>query len=135
MSIKSYYAKASMEQCQIRSITDTARSILDGHIVLNRKIAQRNHYPAIDVLASISRCMSQITDKAHKSDAGKFKNLMATYADAEDLINIGAYKSGSNPEIDEAIEKHKAINEFLQQQTDEKTTFEEAVSKIHEIVG
>jgi flagellum-specific ATP synthase len=116
-------------------ITDTARSILDGHIVLNRKIAQRNHYPAIDVLASISRCMSQITDKAHKSDAGKFKNLMATYADAEDLINIGAYKSGSNPEIDEAIEKHKAINEFLQQQTDEKTTFEEAVSKIHEIVG
>ena len=79
--------------------------------------------------------MSQITDKTHKSDAGKFKNLMATYADAEDLINIGAYKSGSNPEIDEAIEKHKAINEFLQQQTDEKTTFEEAVSKIHEIVG
>lgn len=115
-------------------ITDTARSILDGHIVLNRKIAQKNHYPAIDVLASISRCMSQIVSKEHKKNAGQFKNLMATYADAEDLINIGAYKAGSNEEIDLAIAKHKAVNEFLLQETDEKRTYEEAVNMIKEIV-
>lgn len=116
-------------------ITDTARSILDGHIVLNRKLAQKNHYPAIDVLASISRCMSAIVDRTHKKNAGQFKNLMATYADAEDLINIGAYKAGSNPEIDEAIAKHKAINEFLLQDTDEKETYEDAVGMIGKIIG
>lgn len=116
-------------------ITDTARSILDGHIVLNRKIAQRNHYPAIDVLASISRCMSSIAAKEHKDDAGKFKSLMATYADAEDLINIGAYKAGSNEEIDEAIARHKAINEFLVQATDEKISFEETIDKLHDIMA
>jgi len=116
-------------------ITDTARSILDGHIVLNRKIAQRNHYPAIDVLASISRCMSQIVDKEHKKAAGHFKSLMAVYADAEDLINIGAYKAGSNPEIDEAISKHKAIDEFLVQDVDEKITFEASVDSIHQIIA
>ncbi len=115
-------------------ITDTARSILDGHIVLNRKLAQKNHYPAIDVLASISRCMSQIVDREHKKDSGKFKNLMATYADAEDLINIGAYKAGSSDEIDEAINRHKAINEFLLQETDEKLTFEETIQRLHDLL-
>ena len=73
-------------------ITDTARSILDGHIMLNRKLANKNHYPAIDVLMSISRVMSQIVDKEHKAVAGKLKNVLATYNEAEDLINIGAYK-------------------------------------------
>lgn len=116
-------------------ITDTARSILDGHIVLNRKLAQKNHYPAIDVLMSISRCMSQITDKHHKSVAGKVKNLMATYADAEDLINIGAYKAGSNPDIDEAIAKHKIIEEFLLQDTEERISFDEAVGMLDKIVA
>ena len=116
-------------------ITDTARSILDGHIVLSRKLAQKNHYPAIDVLASISRCMSQIVSKEHKADAGQFKNLMATYADAEDLINIGAYKAGSNEEIDEAIEKHKAIRDFLLQDTDEVGTYEGAAEMIHQIIA
>ena len=78
--------------------------------------------------------MSQIVTKEHKKNAGQFKNLMATYADAEDLINIGAYKSGSNEEIDLAIAKHKAVNEFLVQETDEKRTYEEAVNMIKEIV-
>ncbi len=76
-------------------ITDTARSILDGHIMLDRKIAHKNHYPAIDVLQSISRCMSQIAEREHKMYAGKLKNVLATYNEAEDLINIGAYKTGS----------------------------------------
>ncbi len=77
-------------------ITDTARSILDGHIVLSRRLGQKNHYPAIDVLASISRCMSAIASDEHKSAAGKLRNVLGTYDEAEDLINIGAYKSGSN---------------------------------------
>ena len=85
-------------------ITDTARSILDGHIMLNRKLAHKNHYPAIDVLQSISRVMSSIVDSEHKEAAGKLKNVLATYQEAEDLINIGAYKKGSNSNIDYAIE-------------------------------
>ena len=111
-------------------ITDTARSILDGHIMLNRKIAQQNHYPAIDVLQSISRCMSQIASKEHKALSGKLKNVMATYQEAEDLINIGAYQKGSNAKIDYAIKKIDTINEFLMQTTDSKFTFEETLENL-----
>jgi len=108
-------------------ITDTARSILDGHIMINRKLVHKNHYPAIDVLQSISRCMSQIAEREHKAVAGKLKNVLATYNEAEDLINIGAYKSGSNPDIDYAISKIQTVNQFLRQGVDEKYTFEETV--------
>ncbi|WP_044912607.1 MULTISPECIES: flagellar protein export ATPase FliI [unclassified Butyrivibrio] len=111
-------------------ITDTARGILDGHIVLNRKLAQKNHYPAIDVLASISRCMSAIAPAEQKRAAGKLKNVLATYADAEDLINIGAYKSGANKSIDYAISKIDAVNNFLMQETDEKFTYEEVCAQL-----
>ena len=114
-------------------ITDTARSILDGHIMLDRKLAHKNHYPAIDVLQSISRCMSQIATREHKSYAGKLKNVMATYAEAEDLINIGAYKAGSNPNIDYAVSKIEAVNEFLMQDVSDKFTFEQTVSMLKEI--
>ncbi len=114
-------------------ITDTARSILDGHIMLNRRIAQQNHYPAIDVLQSISRCMSQIADKDHKALSGKLKNVMATYQEAEDLINIGAYQKGSNPKIDYAIKKIDVINEFLMQTTDSKFSFEETLKLLGEV--
>ena len=107
------------------SITDTARSILDGHIMLSRKLGHRNHYPAIDVLQSISRVMSSIASKNHKSAAGKLRNVLATYQEAEDLINIGAYKRGSNPGIDYAISKIEAVNGFLVQDTMEKFGFEE----------
>jgi flagellum-specific ATP synthase len=114
-------------------ITDTARSILDGHIMLTRKLGQKNHYPAIDILQSISRCMSSIVDKEHKKAAGRLKNVLATYQDAEDLINIGAYKSGSNEEIDYAITKIKEVNEFLKQDVDEKLAFEEEINMLTEI--
>lgn len=114
-------------------ITDTARGILDGHIVLNRRLAQRNHYPAIDVLASISRVMSSIVTKEQKEAAGKLKNVMATYAEAEDLINIGAYKSGSNKEIDYAIAKNTAVNEYLLQRTDEKFEFGQEIEMLNDI--
>jgi len=109
-------------------ITDTARGILDGHIVLTRQLANKNHYPAIDVLQSISRVMSSIITKEHKKLAGECKMLMATHREAEDLINIGAYKAGSNPDIDRAIEKMKEINGFLLQDVDTKYTFEDSVA-------
>lgn len=114
-------------------ITDTARSILDGHVMLSRKLAHRNHYPAIDILQSISRCMSQIVGREHKQAAGKLKNVLATYNEAEDLINIGAYKNGSNPNIDYAIEKIEAVNAFLMQAVEEKFDFEEAVNMMEEL--
>ncbi len=109
-------------------IADTARGILDGHIVLSRKLAHKNHYPAIDILQSISRVMSAIATKEHKQYANQLKNVLATYNEAEDLINIGAYKAGSNPAIDHAISKINAVNAFLMQQVDEKFTFDETVS-------
>ena len=114
-------------------ITDTARGILDGHIMLNRKLAHKNHYPAIDILQSISRCMSQIATKEHKALAGKLKNVLATYNEAEDLINIGAYKSGANPNIDYAIEKINSVNEYLCQDVDTKYSFDEELELLSEI--
>ena len=111
-------------------ITDTARSILDGHVMLSRKLGHKNHYPAIDVLQSISRCMSQIATSEHKKMAGKLKNVMATYNEAEDLINIGAYKRGSNASIDYAIEKIDAVNQFLCQDVYEKVAFEESIDRL-----
>ncbi len=114
-------------------ITDTARSILDGHIMLNRKIAHKNHYPAIDILQSISRVMSSIADKEHKKAAGQLKNVLATYGEAEDLVNIGAYKSGSNPAIDYALSKIDAVNQFLRQDVYEKVSFEETIEHLESL--
>ena len=114
-------------------ITDTARSILDGHIMLDRKLAHKNHYPAIDVLQSISRVMSSIAKPEHKATAGKLKNVLATYQEAEDLINIGAYKKGSNNNIDYAIEKIDGVNEFLLQETHDKFSFEEILDMMEQI--
>jgi flagellum-specific ATP synthase len=114
-------------------ITDTARSILDGHIMLSRKLGHKNHYPAIDVLQSISRCMSQIATKEHKMLAGRLKNVLATYNEAEDLINIGAYKAGSNKNIDYAVSKIDAVNEFLMQATDEKFDFDQEIALLENI--
>ncbi len=114
-------------------ITDTARSILDGHIVLSRKLGHKNHYPAIDILQSISRVMSAIATSEHKELAGRLKNVLATYNEAEDLINIGAYKSGSNREIDYAVQKINAVNQFLCQRTDEKFLFDEEIDLLKKL--
>ncbi|MCQ2537183.1 MAG: flagellar protein export ATPase FliI [Lachnospiraceae bacterium] len=114
-------------------IADTARGILDGHIVLSRKLAHKNHYPAIDVLQSISRVMSSIVTKEHKAAANRLKNVLATYNESEDLINIGAYKAGSNKDIDYAIQKIGDVNAFLMQETDKKYTFEESVKLMEEL--
>ena len=111
-------------------ITDTARGILDGHIVLSRKLGHKNHYPAIDILASISRCMSAIATSEHKEAAGKLKNVLATYNDAEDLINIGAYRSGSNPDIDYAITKIKKVNQYLMQDVNSKFLLDDELNML-----
>ena len=114
-------------------ITDTARGILDGHIMLSRKMAHKNHYPAIDVLQSISRVMSSIVTNEQKQLSGKLKNVLATYNEAEDLINIGAYKMGSNKDIDFAIAKIEEVNRFLMQDVEERYTFDEVVSLLDDI--
>jgi len=114
-------------------ITDTARSILDGHIMLDRKLAHKNHYPAIDVLQSISRVMSAIVTKEHKAQAGKLRSVLATYSEAEDLINIGAYKNGSNPDIDYAIRKIRAVNGYLCQATEEKFLLDEELNLLGQL--
>ena len=115
-------------------IADTARGILDGHIVLSRSLANKNHYPAVDVLASISRVMPNITLEEHRQLANEIKNLMAVYKDAEDLINIGAYTKGSNKSIDRSMEKIDQINSFLRQGTHEKYDFDEILDIIKSIV-
>ena len=96
-------------------------------------MAHKNHYPAIDVLQSISRCMSGIASKDHKALNGRLRNVLATYNEAEDLINIGAYKSGSNPEIDYAITKIRQVNDFLTQDVDTKFQFEEEMELLADI--
>lgn len=111
-------------------IADAARGILDGHIVLSRKIAAKNHYPAIDVLSSVSRLMSEIADDELKLKASELRDIMAIYKESEDLINIGAYQKGSNPKLDKAIEQMPLIDKFLKQATNEHVTFEEMKSRI-----
>jgi len=105
-------------------IADAVRGILDGHIVLSRALAHKNHYPAIDILNSVSRLMNTIAPKEHKEAASMARDLLATYKDSEDLINIGAYVKGSNKKIDMAINYNDALNDFLCQRIDEKTSFE-----------
>ncbi|MBN1381541.1 MAG: flagellar protein export ATPase FliI [Deltaproteobacteria bacterium] len=104
-------------------ISDSARSILDGHIALTRELANKNHYPAVDVLQSVSRVMIDIVDEKHRQIAGKIVNILATYKKAEDLINIGAYVNGSNAEIDYAISVIDRVNQFLRQDIHEKVDF------------
>ncbi len=111
-------------------IADAARSILDGHVVLSRKLASSGHYPAIDILQSISRVMPDVTEETHKELALKLLDLVATYTESEDLINIGAYVKGSNQKIDKAIAMIQPIREFLKQKIEEKTTFDDNLKKL-----
>jgi len=115
-------------------VTDTARGILDGHIVLSRSLANRNQYPAIDVLASVSRVMSDIITQKHKKAAAELKKALAIYRDSEDLINIGAYVKGSNEKIDHAISLIDGILGFIQQSTEEKFTFDEVLEQLYKVV-
>ncbi|HVP19025.1 MAG TPA: FliI/YscN family ATPase, partial [Spirochaetia bacterium] len=116
-------------------VSDNVRGILDGHIVLTRKLASRNHYPAVDVLQSISRLAIHITGQRTREVSGYIKRQMATYAAAEDLISVGAYVKGSNAEVDEAIEKMPRIDEFLRQRIEEKASLPQTLRQAGEIAG
>jgi len=115
-------------------ISDTARSILDGHIVLSRELAHKNHYPAVDVLQSLSRVMPDITTQEHRNAAGKIRNLLAVHKKNEDLINIGAYVRGSDSSCDEAIAKMDRIKDFLCQTTDSKVDYETTIQELQNLV-
>lgn len=114
-------------------IADTVRGILDGHIVLSRDLAHKNHYPAIDILNSVSRLMKEICEDQHQECASLARDILATYKEAEDLINIGAYENGSNKNIDLAIEYIDKVNSFLKQGVNEKTKFEESIVELKNI--
>ena len=116
-------------------IGDSVRSILDGHVVLSRELAEANHYPAIDVLMSISRLMSEVATPRQAECAGKLKELLSVYRRAEDLVNVGAYVAGSNPRIDEALRKIEAIREFLRQKPKEISGMDETLARLEAVVS
>ncbi len=116
-------------------VSDISRATLDGHIVLSRELADRGHYPAIDVLASISRVMRQVVDPDHARLAGRLKEHVAAYREMQDLISIGAYQRGTNPRVDAAIDRMDDINEFLRQDMMEGSEFLEGVEKLRRAVG
>jgi flagellum-specific ATP synthase len=116
-------------------IADTVRGILDGHIVLSRRLAQHYHYPAIDVLASVSRLAPIVSGPVSRKAGGYIRRLMSTYAEAEDLIDVGAYRAGTNPAIDEAVAKREAIEEFLVQAVEERSTITETLATMASVAG
>ncbi len=116
-------------------VADAVRSILDGHIVLSRELAHRNHYPAIDILQSVSRLMPEVSSPEHKAGASELREVLATYKSAEDLINIGAYVDGSNVGIDHAKAHIEAVNGFLKQPVTDRAPFEETASAIGSLFG
>jgi flagellum-specific ATP synthase len=115
-------------------IADTVRSIVDGHIVLSRDLAHKGHYPAVDVLSSISRVMHDIVEDDHLNMARKLVRVLATYREAEDLINIGAYIDGTDPQIDFAKKMIHKINSFLQQDINQSITFKESIVRLKEVL-
>ncbi|KQL19115.1 flagellar protein export ATPase FliI [Cytobacillus solani] len=116
-------------------IADTVRGILDGHFVLDRALANKGQYPAVNVLKSVSRVMNNIVDTNHVKSAEKLREILSTYVNSEDLINIGAYKKGSSMDIDEAIRLYPTIISFLKQATHEKISFQESIQQLFSLVG
>jgi len=111
-------------------VTDAVRATLDGHIILSRKVAAQNHYPAIDILNSVSRCMIDIVSPEHMQAAQRMRSAYAIYKEAEDMINVGAYVEGKNRRIDYAISKYDLITGFLKQGVEETNNFEEDIDKL-----
>lgn len=116
-------------------VTDAVRGILDGHVVLSRRLAMMNHYPAIDVLASVSRVMPAVATPIHKKAAARFRSTLAVYRESEDLVNIGAYQGGSNPALDNALQALPEISAYTQQEMDEYSGFDQAVDRLVELFG
>lgn len=126
-SITAFYTVLVDADDMNEPISDAVRGILDGHIVLSRDLANRGHFPAIDVLNSVSRLMTEVTDPEHQEKARRVRSLLSAYRDAEDLISIGAYRRGSNKEIDMAISMKPKLDQFLRQRIDEHPSFEETL--------
>ncbi|MGL5956060.1 MAG: flagellar protein export ATPase FliI [Brevinema sp.] len=134
-SITAFYTVLVEGDDDNEPISDTVRGILDGHIVLSRTLADKNHFPAIDITASISRVMKDVVSEEQLKLAGKLKEIVAVYRESEDLINIGAYVRGANPLIDEALLKIPKINEFLRQNITERSSFEETLQQLQGIIS
>ena len=134
-SITALYTELVEGDDMTEPIADETRSILDGHIILSRKLAQQNHYPAIDILASVSRCQSAIIPNDHKQAAAKLRTLLAKYAEVELLLKIGEYKKGTDPETDEAVAKNAIVNNYLKQGLDEKPTYDDSIAKLKQVVA
>ncbi|MEJ2381107.1 MAG: flagellum-specific ATP synthase FliI, partial [Gammaproteobacteria bacterium] len=115
-------------------IADAARAILDGHIVLTRRYAEAGHYPAIDIEASVSRAMTEITQETHQQAAQRFKKIFSTYQQNRDLISVGAYQQGGDPRIDEAIAMEPSLMEFLQQDMYERVPLEQSLRQLQDLI-
>jgi flagellum-specific ATP synthase len=133
-SITAFYSVLVEADDANEPISDAVRGLLDGHTWLSRKLASRGHFPAIDVLESISRLMNDVAPESQRNAAVAFRELLAAYRDHEDLISIGAYRRGSNPTVDTAIEVKEALHRFLRQTTDESSTLESAQSRLIELI-
>jgi flagellum-specific ATP synthase len=132
-SITGFYTVLVEGDDMTEPIADAVRSLLDGHVVLSRELAWRNHYPCIDILSSVSRLMPDLVPQAYLQKAGKIREWLATYRKAEDMLNIGAYAKGSNPKIDLAVKKMDAVNSFLIQRHNERVALEHAFAGVEEI--
>lgn len=132
-SITAFYTVLVEGDDMNEPVADTVRGILDGHIVLSRKIASENHYPAIDIQSSLSRLMKEIVPEEHSRYAGRLRENLATYAESKDLIDIGAYQQGTNPKIDEAIRLNNPIDHFLKQQVEEKSQLSDTQKELAKI--
>ncbi len=133
-SITGFYTVLVDGDDMTEPIADAARSILDGHVVLSRKLANKGQFPAVDPLQSVSRVMPDVVTRDHRKRASVFNEILATYNEAEDLINIGAYVKGSNPQIDHALSKIKFLRSFLKQDMNEKALYEETINRLNEII-
>ncbi|MAT65569.1 MAG: flagellum-specific ATP synthase FliI [Gammaproteobacteria bacterium] len=134
-SITAFYTVLAEGDDQNDPIADAARAILDGHIVLSRELGESGHYPAIDIEASISRAMTEITDDTHMQTARRFKQIYSTYQRNRDLINVGAYQKGSDPRVDEAIHYHPRLMQFLRQGMHERVSLVESLDDLDQLLG
>ena len=132
-SITGFYSVLVEADDMNEPIADSVRAILDGHVVLSRDLASEGHYPAIDVLQSISRLMPAVTSPAHQAAARRIKEMMAVYANARDLISIGAYARGSDPRIDRAISANSKIIAFVRQTAEEEAPYDDTLTKLTRI--
>jgi flagellum-specific ATP synthase len=133
-SITAFYTVLAEGDDQNDPIADAARAILDGHVVLSRRLAEAGHYPAIDIEASISRAMPQISGPRHQQLARRFKQLHSTYEQHRDLINVGAYTPGSDPAVDEARDYYPRLKQFLLQGMNERVTLEDSLKGLQAIL-